>query len=144
VEIGDVRIDEAVEAMFEAHKRRFIYGVPESIFDFLSPADESPSDVRQLSVYEGDRMVAASFFDVGAAAMSGVYAVFDPVEAGRSLGIFTLLKEIEFAAAAGLEYYYLGYSYEDASFYDYKKRFRASEVFDWESGWEPFSASSSL
>ena len=64
--------------------------------------------------------------------------MFDPARAERGLGIFTLLKEIEFAIETGREFYYLGYAYDGPSFYDYKKRFRAAEAFDWRGNWIPF------
>ena len=35
------------------------------------------------------------------------------------------------------EFYYHGYAYEGESFYDYKKRFSATEEFDWRGRWQP-------
>ena len=61
--------------------------------------------------------------------------MFDPELSDRGLGIFTMLKEIEFAIADGKEFYYQGYSYEGESFYDYKKRFRGTEWYDWKGSW---------
>jgi arginine-tRNA-protein transferase len=55
-----------------------------------------------------------------------------------------MLKEIEFATDAGKELYYQGYSYDGPSFYDYKKRFRGTESFDWKGSWKPFSAGEEL
>ena len=55
--------------------------------------------------------------------------------AERGLGTFTMLKEIEWSIATGREFYYQGYVYEGESFYDYKKRFRGTEAFDWGSDW---------
>ena len=46
-----------------------------------------------------------------------------------------MLKEIEYAMDNDKEFYYQGYAYEGESFYDYKKRFRGSEVFDWKRSW---------
>jgi leucyl-tRNA---protein transferase len=139
VRISPLNITSQAELLFHKHKGRFKTGVPDSIFEFVSATvHDSPADTMQLSVYESGRLLAESYFDVGAAAMSGIYGMFDTDEAARGLGVFTLLKEIEFAAAAGKEFYYLGYSYEGESFYDYKKRFRATEAFDWSGNWEPF------
>ena len=70
--------------------------------------------------------------------------MFDPDLSSRSLGIFTMLKEIEFAMANGKELYYQGYSYEGESFYDYKKRFRATERFDWRGNWELYLPATKL
>ena len=50
-----------------------------------------------------------------------------------------MLKEIQFAIETGKKFYYQGYSYEGNSFYDYKKRFRGSEAFDWTGNWAPLN-----
>ena len=70
--------------------------------------------------------------------MSSIYGIFDPDETTASLGIFTMLKEIEYTVNHGKTHYYHGYAYEGSSFYDYKKRFSALEMYDWNGRWLPF------
>jgi leucyl-tRNA---protein transferase len=136
-EVRPIRITAEVEDLFERHKLRFKQNAPDSLYTFLSndPATK-PCEALELAVYDRDKMVATSFFDVGGSALSGVYAVFDPHDSNRSLGIFTMLKEIEFAIEGGKQFYYQGYCYSGESFYDYKKRFRGTEGFDWNGAWE--------
>lgn len=134
VMIEDISIDQKMEELFDRHKRRFKNNVPPTIYEFL-PVGQTPSETKQLSVRKNGELIAASFFDVGEATTSGVYAIFEPREQTRSLGIFTLLKEIEHAILTGNDFYYQGYAYESESFYDYKKRFRGTEVFDWQQSW---------
>lgn len=135
--IRPIGITDECELLFARHKTRFSSGVPESIYDFLSrtPATE-PCEAFELAVYETDRLLAVSYFDQAEISASGIYAMFEPDASHRRLGIFTLLKEIEYAIETGKEFYYLGYAYEGRSFYDYKKRFRASEAFDWAGNWK--------
>lgn len=136
VVIRPVEIDDAAEDLFHRHKQRFDHNVPESIYDFL-PIDSagSPCEDKEIRVCKDGELIAASYFDLGGRTASGVYAIFEPSEASRSLGIFTMLKEIECAIEAGKEFYYQGYSYEGESFYDYKKRLRGTEMFDWNGNW---------
>ena len=124
--------------LFDRHKRRFKWGVPDSIYDFLSndPA-RVPCEAMQVTARLDDRLVAVSYFDVASRSISAVYGMFDPEFSDRSLGIFTMLKEIEFAQERRKEFYYQGYAYEGESFYDYKKRFRGTEAFDWKGNWKP-------
>ena len=133
--------DEKAE-LFDRHKERFYENAPSSLYDYLSLFDPAavPCEVREICVYSGKKLLAASFFDVGSRSLSGIYAMFEPTESGRSLGILTMLKEIEFAIENGKEFYYQGYSYQGESFYDYKKRFRGSEAFDWNGRWLPLEA----
>ena len=140
VAVGPIEIDDATEELFHRHKKRFDHNVPESIFDFIPPDDaRSPCEAREIRVYGKGELIAASYFDIGDRTASGVYAIFEPDQASRSLGIFTMLKEFEYAIEAGKEFYYQGYSYEGESFYDYKKRFRGTEMFDWNGRWTPKS-----
>jgi len=132
-------VDDAAEQLFNRHKQRFAHNVPTSILNFVSPnAGASPCDTKQICIYKDNELIAASYFDVGYGSTSGIYAMFEPSAAARSLGIFTMLKEIEFSIETGKDFYYQGYAYEGESFYDYKKRFRGSEAFDWHGTWLPF------
>lgn len=138
VEIRQIAITSESNALFHRHKKRFDHGVPESIYDFLSSQPATvPNVAREIAVYRDDALVAVSYFDEGDTTISGIYAVFDPDEQKRRLGIFTMLKEIEYAQATHREFYYQGYAYEGESFYDYKKRFSGLERFDWEGNWLP-------
>lgn len=129
-------ISPAVESLFDRHKTRFADNIPDSLHDFLS---ERPATVPcrndQLSLYQGDRLLAASFLDLGATAASAVYAVFDPTESRRSLGIELILAGVEYAIARGMVYYYPGYAYRGPSIYDYKKRFTGLQAYDWNGRW---------
>lgn len=138
--IRPIKIIGEMEALFERHKKRFARGAPDSIYDFLSfNAADTPCQGLEVCVYKNEKLLAASFFDVGATSVSGVYAMFEPEENWRGLGIFTMLAEIDFALKTGKNFYYQGYAYSGKSFYDYKKRFRALEKFDWRGRWETFS-----
>jgi leucyl-tRNA---protein transferase len=140
VDIRPVEITAEADAIFHRHKKRFERGVPASIFDFLSAKPASvPCDACEVAVYDGERLVAVSYFDLGVNSISSIYAMFDPTEEKRGLGIFTMLKEIEFARDSGRELYYPGYAYEGESFYDYKKRLSGLESFAWRGKWTAFA-----
>lgn len=126
--------------LFERHRRRFDHAVPDSLYDFLSFAPaEVPCAALEVCVYGAkDKLLAASFFDVGGDSVSAVYAMFEPTETTRSLGIFTMLSTIDYATKNGKTFYYPGYAYEGNSFYDYKKRFAALEEFDWRGSWKDY------
>lgn len=137
--IRPILIDEEKERLFHRHKMRFEEHIPETIYTFLShhPA-KIPSEAFEICVYEEEKLIAVSFFNEGLDSVSGIYAMFEPTETKRGLGILTMLLEIQYAQKHGKSFYYQGYAYEGESFYDYKKRFRALEMFDWEGNWLEF------
>ncbi len=142
--IRPIEISTEKKFLFERHKQRFDQGVPDSIFDFLSFSPSNvPCEANEVCVYKNGKLLAASFFDVGAKTTSGIYAIFAPEENRRSLGVFTMLVEMDFALKNNKKFYYQGYAYEGESFYDYKKRFSALEKFDWRGNWIEFETKTS-
>jgi len=134
-EIVPATLDDGLRAMFQRHKQRFTHNVPEDLETFLGfdPA-HGPCECRMVRVFDGARLVAVSFFDVGQQAASSVYGIFEPECAKRSLGIFTMLLEISHCREAGLRWLYPGYATQERSAYDYKKQFRGTEWLDWSNG----------
>jgi leucyl-tRNA---protein transferase len=137
--VRPIEITPEKEALFRRHISRFKDGVPDSLDDFLSEKPAIvPCEALEAGVYEDQKLLAVSFFDVGRESVSSIYGMFDPSVTTRSLGILTMLYEIKYAQETGKKFYYHGYAYEGNSFYDYKKRFRALEKFDWNGRWEDF------
>ena len=135
--ISPIKLTEESHELFHRHKRRFKFGVPDSLYDFLAKdAANIPGEGFEVAVRDKGKLVAASYFDLAQNSVSAIYGMFDPDLPARSLGIFTMLKEIEFAISAGKKFYYQGYCYEGESFYDYKKRFRGTEFFNWKETWK--------
>lgn len=138
--IRPVNINEEKHELFKRHKKRFDHGVPASIYSFLDPdAANTPCRTMEVCVYdEKEKLLAVSFLDVGLESVSSIYAMFEPDIKQRSLGIYTMLLEINYAIENGKIFYYQGYAYEGESFYDYKKQFNALESYDWFGNWKNF------
>lgn len=127
-----IEVTQEKHDLFEKHKRRFKTGVPHSLYDFLSREPSStPCAGLELCVYENEKLLAVSFLDVGNESVSGIYTMFEPDETSRSLGIFTMLQAIKFGIENDKKFYYPGYAYQGNSFYDYKKRLRPLEMYNW-------------
>ena len=127
--------DDEMHAMFARHCERFTENVPESLGNFFSasPGDTPCACLAQRVSLNG-QLIAVSFMDVGQDAASSVYAIFDPEHSDRSLGTYTMLKEIEYAQQHEMRWLYHGYATQAASHYDYKKALSAVEWLDWATG----------
>lgn len=73
-------------------------------------------------------LIGVSILDVGPGYFSSVYHYFDPTEEHRSLGVFSVLAELELARARGLDHYYLGYWIPSARTMAYKANYRPFEI----------------
>lgn len=134
--IQDAVIDQPKKEIFQRHKTRFTENIPDSLHTFLGyqPA-HIPCHTQEVCLFYKDQLLAASFLDLGQAAASSIYAIYEPTEAKRSLGIYLILLSIDYAIKLGKEYYYPGYAYKEPSHYDYKKKFIGLEYYNWQDSW---------
>ncbi|MCS6832670.1 MAG: hypothetical protein NZ521_03770, partial [Flammeovirgaceae bacterium] len=91
---------------------------------------------KQIMVYDGDKLIAASFFDEGKYSIYSIVGIYLPEYKKYSLGIYTMLLEIEYGIKKGKIYYYPGHAVDKPSFYDYKFRFNALYYYDWKGNWK--------
>jgi arginine-tRNA-protein transferase len=139
VHIQPIIIDRGKETLFEKHKLRFNDNIPDSLYTFLSPSPAYvPCTALEINVLDKGKLIATSFIGVGTKSASSIYAMFDTDYEEYSLGIYTLLLEIEYCRKNDFDYLYLGYAYDVPSFYDYKKRFYGLESYVWDKDWENF------
>lgn len=137
--IRPAAVDPGKHELFDKHRVRFKDNIPPSLEDIVSPLPATvPCPSRELCVYLGERLVGATYLDLGQDATSAVYAIFDPAEARRSLGILMILHSIQFSRELRCRYYYPGYAYHEPFTYDYKKRFTGLQYLDWDSGWRAY------
>ena len=57
-----------------------------------------------------------------------MYTFFDPDESRRSLGVFAILKQIEYATQLNLNYLYLGYWVPHSAKMNYKSQYTPLEL----------------
>ena len=90
----------------------------------------SPIDTIEVSYTnpENGKLVAVSIMDLATNALSSVYHYFDPDYEKCSLGVYSVVAEIELAKRWGIPYYYLGYWVEGASTMAYKANYTPHEV----------------
>lgn len=134
--IQDAIVDRQKLELFALHTRRFSDNVPDSLYSFLGfqPATV-PCKTRELLLFKEDRLIAATFLDIGATSTSSIYSIYDPSESKHSLGVYLILCSIKHSISLGKTFYYPGYATLEPSVYDYKKRFAALEFFDWNGNW---------
>ena len=138
VAVGRPELDAERHDLFARHKARFRANVPPALTDFLGASlEDYPCPLAEVTVRLAGRLVAASYLDIGRGGASSVYAIFDPAQSRRSLGIATMLWEMEHARGLGCRHYHPGYAFHRPSEMDYKKQFAGSEWFDWRGRWWP-------
>lgn len=131
VEFGNVIVSQEIfQIMHEHSMARFgkSNGWDDYVRSFCTPSCPS-----MQSFYNIDGQIAASgFIDMSSHSLSSVYFIYRPMYSKRSLGILSVLKEVERAFKLGLDYYYLGYFVEGNDRMAYKASFYPQERYDWQ------------
>lgn len=109
-------------------------GMADMMFsDYASMVEETAvhTHIVEYRKSGGDKageLVAAALVDVLGDGLSLVYSFFDPTEAKRSLGVYTILDHIQQSRAAGFAFVYLGYWIPGSEKMEYKASFRPLEL----------------
>lgn len=128
--IGRAKPDAEKEALYAQHKERFKGFIHPTLNEYLTSGfHQTVFDTREICVYDGDRLVAVSYFDMGERAMASLIGLQHPDYRQYGLGIYTMLKEVEFGRSAGIKWYYPGYVLDRPSDFDYKLSLGEFEVY---------------
>ncbi|MBI5461900.1 MAG: arginyltransferase [Gammaproteobacteria bacterium] len=98
------------------------------------------SDTGFLQLRLDRQLISVAVIDRLEDGLSAVYTFYDPAQTGRSLGHYSILRQIEAAQSMGLPYLYLGYWIEACQKMAYKGTYRPLETLRGEQ-WErlPYS-----
>jgi hypothetical protein len=132
-------VDDEREQLYQRYRAQARGERSPTLVDFLyGDSDRDVFPTRELSIWDGSRLVAYSWFDQGKCSIQSLIGVFDPEHRKDSLGLATLLLEARFAGEAGLSYHYPGYVLPGDPAMDYKLRLGSVEILDpWERRWRP-------
>jgi arginine-tRNA-protein transferase len=74
----------------------------------------------EFQYWIGGKLAAISILDIGLKAVSSVYHYFDPDFSDRSLGVYSVIRELAWCKEQGFEWYYLGFFVSDCTHLNYK------------------------
>ena len=83
---------------------------------------------HEMLCLDGDRLVAVALVDLLPRAVSAVYCYYEPELRARSLGVYSVLRQVDLARALGAPYLYLGYWIEGNESMRYKANYRPHEI----------------
>jgi leucyl-tRNA---protein transferase len=133
-EYGPATFSQAKQELYNGHKSRLSGFYPHSLKDLVVLDPYSVFPTHEVCVYDGQRLVAVSFFDVGQQSVASITGLFDAAYSAYSLGYFTMLLEVTFCRRTNRQFYYPGYILDMPTLYDYKLRIGQMEMLNWETG----------
>lgn len=137
------------EKLFWQHKERFVGSKTMSLEQYLFDFDaEKKFNTYEINIYENEtnKLAAYSIFDLGKHSIASIIGIFDNDYSKYSLGLYSMLLEIEYAKEKKIQYYYPGYIADKPSPFNYKIRLgKDVDYYDWFSlSWKKLSDMNSL
>ncbi|MEC9093512.1 MAG: arginyltransferase, partial [Planctomycetota bacterium] len=127
VSIGRPICDEEHVALFNRHRNdRGLnrHGVNVDLEEYRMFLVDSCLDSFEISYFYQDQFVGAAIFDQAADSISAVYTYFDPDYSRLSLGVYSVIKQVEYCLDRGLRFLYLGYFVDGSPHMLYKQNYR--------------------
>ena len=87
------------------------------------------ADTQFVCLYRGEQLLSVAVTDQLDDGLSAVYTFFEPTESARSLGVFSILQQIEQCKRQGLAHLYLGYWIKESPKMAYKSQYRPLQMF---------------
>lgn len=131
VETGSMALTDEKENLYKVYRQDFKGRLSPSLHDSLMDGGGTNIyNTYEVRIYDGDRLIATSFFDLGETSAASIVGIYDPEYKMYSLGFFTMLCEIDFCLQHDLQYYYPGYVVPGYERFDYKLRIGEVEFYD--------------
>ena len=140
VTTGTASINAEKERLYRRYKSSFSGVLAPTLRDaLLDGEDFNIYQTQEVRVYDGDRLIALSYFDLGEHSSASITGIYDPEYEKYSLGFYTMLEEIHYSQEAGLLYYYPGYVVPDYPRFSYKLRIGEVEYYSLpHQAWRPY------
>ena len=81
-----------------------------------------------MRYWDEENLIAAAWIDMLPHSISSVYCAYDPVYAQRSLGILSILRQIELCLELQKPWLYLGFYVQESPRMRYKKNFHPCQT----------------
>lgn len=92
--------------------------------DYTNFLIDSPVDTQIMRYYCESQLVGLGWIDVLPDSLSSVYFAFDPDHAWRSMGVYSLLKEVELCQTLKKRWLQMGFWVEDCQKMSYKNNYK--------------------
>lgn len=89
---------------------------------------QSCAETFFIELWKDNKLMSVAACDRVDDGLSAVYTFFDPYESKRSLGVYSILQQMQWVKNLGLNYLYLGYWVPHAAKMSYKAQYTPFEV----------------
>ncbi len=85
---------------------------------------------KEVLYIRDQKVIGVDLIDILEDGISSIYFFYDPSYSNLSLGVFSLLYQVEIAKKLNLEWVYLGYWVDGCKAFSYKTNFKPQQILD--------------
>jgi arginine-tRNA-protein transferase len=127
--LREASLNDEKETLYTRYKQNISFETSASLHHLLyGKANRSIFNTKEICIYDGSRLIAAGYFDLGDGSAAGISCFYDPDYKKFSLGKYLIYLKIEYCKQSGLRYFYPGYFVPGYSFFDYKLTIAHSQL----------------
>jgi leucyl-tRNA---protein transferase len=121
VDIRKASITSEKEMLFLKYRGHISFEASASLHQLMyGKASHNVFDTFEVTIRDGEKLVACGFFDLGEHSAAGITSFYDPDYKKHSLGKYLIYLKIAFCHENGFSFFYPGYFVPGYSFFDYK------------------------
>jgi arginine-tRNA-protein transferase len=121
IEFQKASITPTKEALYLSYKKNISFEPSASLHSLLfGKAGHNIYNTQEVNLFDGKKLIATGFFDVGKMSAAGITSFYDPEYKKYSLGKYLIYLKIEYCKNQGLQYFYPGYFVPGYPLFDYK------------------------
>ena len=143
-EIKPLDLTAAHEALYQLYRQSVSFDVSPTLHDLLVGNEAyNRFDTYQVNVFDGNKLIAAGFFDLGKTSAAGISSIYHPEYKKYSLGKYLIFLKIDFCMQNSLAHFYPGYLVPGYRAFDYKTEIGKGslEWLQFETGyWLPYQS----
>lgn len=134
-----------IEELYKKYKSHITFNAPESVNQILNGnPDVEPTalfDTQMITIRDREKLIAASYFDLGKLTMMDIVNFYDPDYKKYSLSKYMMLLKMEYGIEHKMKFYYPGYIALKTTVFDYKifPSADAMEVLLTDGKWYPYN-----
>ncbi len=120
-EIRKAFINPEKEALFDIYKESVPFNTAATLQNLLfGKAFRAIYNTHEVNVYDGNKLIATGFFDLGSMSAAGITCFYDPSYKKYSLGKYLIYLKLDYCRQMNFKYFYPGYFVPGYSLFDYK------------------------
>lgn len=121
IEIQKASITPEKELLFAVYKQNVSFEASASLQQLLyGRSDYNIYNTQEITLYDGDKLIAVGYFDIGLISAEGISSFYDPSYKKNSLGKYLIFLKMSYCKSQRLRYFYPGYFVPGYKAFDYK------------------------